>query len=85
MKLLRLNHGKEVVVENQSDMKKIVKLFREREPIYYTNKEKASKEAVNNWNLLYKIFPKEGVAATPLDFFFVADPDNPDSVKVNID
>jgi hypothetical protein len=55
MKLLRLNHGKEVTIENSSNVKKVIRLFRDREPIYYTNKEKAIKEAVSNWNLHYKI------------------------------
>jgi hypothetical protein len=85
MKLLRLNHGKEVTVENSSDVKKVVKIFREREPFYYQNKDKAPKEALNNWNHLCKIFPKDTMAATPLDFFFVPDPDNPDNLKVNME
>ena len=47
MKILRMNHGKEVTVSKTDDIKRCLRIFRDREPIYFTNKEKAgAKEAV---------------------------------------
>ena len=85
MKVLRMNHGKQVVVENANDAKKAVRIFRDREAIYYQNKEKAgAKEAVSNWNHLLKVFPKETMADTPLEFFLIDEDDNPNELKINV-
>lgn len=83
MKVLRLNHGKQISIDNANDVKRAVRIFRDREPIYYQNKEKtAAKEAVNNWNHLLKVFPKETMAETPLEFFLVDEDDNPNVIKI---
>ena len=60
-----------------------MRIFRDREPIYYQNKEKAgAKEAVANWAQLLKVFPKETMAETPMDFFLIDDDENPDDMKI---
>ncbi len=85
MKALRMNHGKLVTIENANDAKRAVRIFRDREAIYYQNKEKAgAKEAVANWNHLLKVFPKETMAETPLEFFLIDEDDNPNELKINV-
>ncbi len=60
-----------------------MRIFRDREPIYFQNKEKAgAKEAVTNWMQLLKVFPKETMAETPLEFFMLDEDEDPDEVKI---
>ena len=86
MKILRMNHGKEVIVSKGEDIKRCLRIFRDREPIYFTNKEKSgAKEAVDNWNHLVKVFPKETMAVDPISFFFIKETDNPFELQINVD
>ena len=71
------------MIENINDAKKAVRIFRDREPIYYQNKEKAgAKDAVSNWNHLLKVFPKDSMAETPLEFFMIDEEDNSNKIRV---
>lgn len=46
-KILRLNHSKEVTVNSSNDIRNCIKIFIERKPIYFQNKDKSgAKEAV---------------------------------------
>ena len=82
MKMLRLVHGKEVKIQNKTDIDKVVNIFRDRLPFYFVKKEKASEETLENWELLTKIFPKGFIADTPMELFQLKEKDNPFSNRV---
>jgi hypothetical protein len=63
-----------------------LRIFRDREPIYFQNKEKTgAKEAVDNWNHLVKVFPKDSMTVDPISFYFLKEQDNPYAMNINIE
>ena len=53
MKTLKIIHGYEIEIKDKKDVDKLLRIFRDRLPLYFTSREdKASKEVVNNWDLV---------------------------------
>ena len=47
-------------------MKRAEEIFRGREPIYYSNPKLAKINVMENWSLLYKLFPKGSLTKSPI-------------------
>ena len=85
MKLLKMNHGNHVTIENLNDAKRAVRIFRDKESICFMNKDKSgAKDAIANWNHLFKVFPKETMADFPLEFSQINEEDHSEEMKINM-
>jgi hypothetical protein len=70
-------------IDNVKYAKKTVRILRNREHICIHKKEKpGSKEAVSNWVQILKVFPKEMMAETPLEYFLLYEEDNSDEMQI---
>ena len=69
MLILTENHGKEVIGVEEKDMRRAEEIFRGREPIYYSNPKMAKSHVIENWNLLFKVFPKNSLTKAPIDMY----------------
>ena len=80
MKTLKLIHGYEIEIKDKKDVEKILRIFRDRLPLYFTSREdKASKEVVNNWDLVRKLVPNK-LPKMPMDLYTMDDKSSEDNV-----
>ena len=80
MKTLKLIHGYEIEIKDKKDVEKILRIFRDRLPLYFTQREdKASKEVVNNWDLVRKLVPNK-LPKMPMDLYTMDDTSSEDNV-----
>ena len=81
MKTLKLIHGYEIEIKDKKDVEKILRIFRDRLPLYFTSREdKASKELVNNWDLVRKLVPNK-IPKIPMDLYTIDDTEFEDKVN----
>ena len=81
MKTLKLIHGYEIEIKDKKDVEKILRIFRDRLPLYFTSREdKASKEVVNNWDLVRKLVPNK-LPKMPMDLYTMDDTSSEDNVN----
>ena len=79
MKALKLIHGYEIEIKDKKDVEKILRIFRDRLPLYFTQREdNASKEVVNNWDLVRKLVPNK-LPKMPMDLYTMDDTSSEDN------
>ena len=79
MKTLKIIHGNEIEINDKKDVDKLLRIFRDRLPLYFTSREdKASKEVVYNWDLVRKLVLNK-LPKMPMDLYTMDDTSSEDN------
>ena len=79
MKTLKLIHGYEIEIPDKKDIEKLLKLYKDRLPLYFTSREEKSSK-VNNWELVRKLVPNR-LPKMPIELFTMDDDESENTLN----